>query len=60
MRRAAHSITHENEIVGGELPVAHVRFSIAISGRAAGRPYDIAIFETDIAFLIPPRVRILL
>jgi hypothetical protein len=30
----------------GERPVARVRFSINISGRPAGRPYDIVIFGT--------------
>jgi hypothetical protein len=37
---------HENEPCRGERPLARVRFSITISGRPAGRPYDIAIFET--------------
>jgi hypothetical protein len=39
-------MTHENERCRGERQLARVRFSINISGRPAGRPYDIAIFET--------------
>jgi uncharacterized protein (UPF0261 family) len=38
-------MTHENERCRGKRPLARVRFSIAISGRPAGRPYNIGYFR---------------
>jgi hypothetical protein len=46
MRPMAHLLTHENERCRGERPLARVRFTISISGRPAGRPYNIDIFGT--------------
>jgi hypothetical protein len=42
----AHPLTHENDRCKGERQLARVRFSINIGGGPAGRPYNIAIFET--------------
>jgi hypothetical protein len=46
MGLVVHPVTHENDRCRGERQLARDRFSINISGRPAGRPYNIAIFET--------------